>query len=63
MPPHRYQLLGRLERAKRLLESSDIPVAEIAASLGFRSAWHFAHFFQRETGRSATQHRQNRKDA
>ena len=40
-----------------------MPVAEIAASLGFLSAWHFAHFFQRETGRSATQHRQNRKDA
>ena len=63
VPPHRYQLLVRLERAKRLLESSDLPVAEIAATLGFRSAWHFAHFFQRETGRSATQHRQNRKDA
>ena len=61
VPPHRYQLLVRLKRAKRLLESSDLPVSEIAASLGFRSAWHFAHFFQRETGRSATRWRREAK--
>ncbi len=57
MPPHRWQLRVRLERAKRLLASSDIPVAEIASLLGFRSTWYFAHFFQRQTGRSATQYR------
>ena len=61
MPPHRWQLRMRLERAKRLLESSDIPVAEIAELLGFRSAWHFAHFFQRETGTSATRWRAARR--
>lgn len=57
MPPHRWQLRLRLERAKRLLESSDMPVSEIAENLGFRSTWYFAHFFQRETGRSATRYR------
>ena len=57
MPPHRYQLHVRLARAKHLLASSDLPVAEIASALGFRSTWYFAHFFQRGTGRSATQFR------
>ena len=57
MAPHRFQLEVRLTRAKHLLGFSDLPVAEIAASLGFRSTWYFAHFFQRETGRSATQYR------
>ena len=61
VPPHRYQLLMRIERAKRLLESSNTPVARIASSLGFRSAWHFAHFFQREIGCSAMQYRQLRR--
>ena len=61
MPPHRWQLHVRLERAKRLLESSDIPVAEIASLLGFRSTWYFAHFFQRETGMSATRYRSSRR--
>lgn len=63
VPPHRYRMLVRLERAKRLLESSDLPVAEIADTLGFRSAWHFAHFFQRETGRSAVRYRAEGKRA
>lgn len=61
VPPHRYQLLVRLKRAKRLLEYSNMPIAEISSALGFRSAWHFAHFFQRETGCSAMQYRQNRR--
>ncbi len=61
MAPHRYQLEVRLTRAKHLLGFSDLPVAEIAASLGFRSTWHFAHFFQRETGRSATQYRKENR--
>lgn len=57
MPPLRYQQETRLARAKSILASSDMPIAEIASSIGFSSAWNFAHFFQRETGRSAMQYR------
>lgn len=57
IPPLRYQLETRLARALNLLASSDMSVTEIASLLGFHSAWHFSHFFQRETGRSATQYR------
>ena len=44
--PPQYQLDIRLARAKNLLKSSDLPVAEIAKSLGFNSTWYFAHFFR-----------------
>ena len=57
MPPLRYQLETRLARARHLLASSDMPIAEIASLLGFNSPWYFAHFFQHETGQSATAYR------
>lgn len=43
---HRYQLDIRLARAKNLLRSTEMPIAEIAETLGFNSTWYFAHFFQ-----------------
>ena len=61
MPPLRYQLETKLSRAKNLLASSDIPVAEIASLLGFNSPYYFAHFFQRETGMSAMRFRARRR--
>lgn len=52
-----YQLGIRLARAKNLLRSSDIPIAQIAKSLGFNSTWYFSHFFQKETGTSPRAYR------
>jgi AraC family transcriptional regulator len=37
MPPHRYVLKRRIERARRLLEQPDISIAEVAYSCGFRA--------------------------
>lgn len=43
--------------ARRLLTESEIPVKEIAASLGFNSAAYFSRAFQNETGVSPTRFR------
>ena len=56
-PPLQYQLDIRLSRAKNLLRSSDMPISDIAAALGFRSGWYFAHFFQKRTKISAAAYR------
>ena len=55
--PLQYQLGIRLARAKSLLRSSDMPIAEIAESLGFNSTWYFSHFFAKETGTSPRAYR------
>lgn len=47
LSPLQYQLERRLARAKNLLASSDMPVKDIAKTLGFNSSWYFAHFFQK----------------
>ena len=55
--PLQYQLEIRLSRAKALLKSSDMPISDIASVLGFRSAWYFAHFFQKRVKASAAAYR------
>ena len=47
--PLQYQLNVKLVRTKNLLKSSDMPIAEIAETLGFNSTWYFSHFFQHRT--------------
>ena len=55
--PHQYQLDIRLARAKNLLRSTDMPISEIAETLGFNSTWYFAHFFQKRCRTSAAAYR------
>jgi len=50
--PAKELLNRRLEIARRLLIESDKPVLEIAREIGFRSSSHFAFVFQRATGSS-----------
>ena len=50
--PHRYVMERRIERAKQLLLSSDLPVVEIASQTGFASQSHLAHIFKRSVGTS-----------
>jgi AraC-like DNA-binding protein len=40
----------RLALARRLLETSDRPIAEIAQTLGFADQSHLTKLFRRETG-------------
>ena len=59
--PLQYQLEIRLARAKNLLRSSDMPVAEIARALGFKSTWYFAHFFRQRVRASPSAYRKRQK--
>lgn len=52
--PHSFVNLRRIERAKELLQKSDLTVTEIAASLGFTDHSHLAKVFRRYTGASPT---------
>ncbi|MCS6944277.1 MAG: helix-turn-helix domain-containing protein [Sutterellaceae bacterium] len=48
--PHRYLIGLRVQRARRLLESSDLPLAQIAISCGFSSQAHLTATFRRLLG-------------
>ena len=55
--PHQYQLSIRLARAQNLLRSTDMPIAQIAKTLGFNSTWYFAHFFHKRCYESPASYR------
>ena len=61
--PLQYQLERRLARAKNLLASSDMPVKNIAKTLGFNSTWYFAHVFQKHMNYSPVGHRKGKHSA
>jgi AraC-like DNA-binding protein len=48
--PHRFLTAKRVAEAKRLLETSRLPVTDIAMALGFASPSHFSATFRRVTG-------------
>ena len=48
-PPHAYLLRVRIERAKALLETSDLTVTEIAARVGYAEPGQLTRIFRRET--------------
>ena len=55
--PHRYVLERRVERAKTLLRTSDMPITEIADRVGCSSHSHFSVLFHRITGVTPRQFR------
>jgi transcriptional regulator GlxA family with amidase domain len=52
VPPHRYLLTRRIERATGLLRDSDLPVTEIAFATGWESLGTFGRTFRDVTGES-----------
>jgi AraC family transcriptional regulator len=50
VPPHQFILRTRVERAKRLLANTHIPIAHIAAECGFCHQEHLTRAFRRLTG-------------
>ena len=61
--PLQYHLSVKLSRAKNLLKSSDIPIEEIAHTLGFKTNWYFAHFFTKATGISPRDYRRTQSSS
>jgi AraC family transcriptional regulator len=58
VPPHRYLLKLRIERAKERLLFSRESILAIALDCGFKDVSHFARVFTRETGLSPRRFRQ-----
>jgi len=52
VPPHRYLLTRRIERATALLRETDLPITEIAFHSGWNSLGTFGRTFRDVTGQS-----------
>jgi transcriptional regulator GlxA family with amidase domain len=52
VPPHRYLLTRRIERAKTLLRDTDLSITEIAFQTGWKSLGTFGRTFHDITGES-----------
>lgn len=55
--PHQYVLMRRIERAKELLRNTDMPLVDVALSVGFSSQSHLSHWMHRQTGVSPAAYR------
>lgn len=55
VPPHRYLLSRRIERAKALLRDTDLPVIDIAFQTGWDSLGTFGRVFRDVTGETPTE--------
>lgn len=56
-PPYRYILECRIERAKRLLRETHLPLYEVACQCGFANQSHFTKHFTRFGGTSPARYR------
>jgi AraC family transcriptional regulator len=57
MPPYRYLISLRIQRAAQLLRESDLTVTQILHRVGFHSPSHFTTTFRRHMGLSPTDYR------
>jgi AraC family transcriptional regulator len=57
-PPHAWIAAQRLERARILLRTGDLPLAQIAAECGYANASHFSHRFRDGVGVAPNVYRQ-----
>jgi AraC-like DNA-binding protein len=63
VPPHRYLLTRRIERAGALLRDTDLPVTDIAFQTGWNSLGTFGRTFRDVTGESPGEFRARQKAA
>jgi AraC-like DNA-binding protein len=61
MPPHRYLVQQRIERAKAILARSEYSISEIALALGFSHISSFSAAFRHVTGLSPTEYRRTQQ--
>ncbi|MGE8497971.1 MAG: helix-turn-helix domain-containing protein [Pseudomonas sp.] len=59
VPPHRYLLSRRLQRARELLRQGTLPLGDIALACGFASASHFSNRFRQAFGATPGHYRQS----
>lgn len=58
--PHQFVLCKRLEAAEHLLRETDLPLAQIAVTVGFPNQSHFTQAFRQHRGLTPRQYRQQR---
>jgi transcriptional regulator GlxA family with amidase domain len=63
VPPHRYLLTRRIERAVALLRDTDLAITEVAFETGWSSLGTFGRIFRDITGESPGELRAREKDA
>ena len=63
VPPHRYVLTRRIERATALLRDTDLTITEIAFATGWNSLGTFGRIFRDVTGASPGELRGREKNA
>lgn len=63
VPPHRYLLTRRIERAKALLRDTDLPITDIAFQTGWNSLGTFGRVFRDVTGGSPSKLRERERAA
>jgi AraC family transcriptional regulator len=61
VPPHRYHMARRIDRAKGLLEKPALSVTQIGIQIGFREASSFTRAFRKFTGLTPTEYRRQRE--
>ncbi len=57
MTPHQYLTVKRIEKAKELLENTDLSVTEVCLEIGFQSLGSFSTLFHRYEGKSPHHYR------
>ena len=50
LAPHQFVIAQRVQRAKALIRDGRLPLAAVAASVGFASQSHLSHHFKRLVG-------------
>ena len=58
MSPYQFVVKSRIERAAQLLETTRIPIQDIAFQTGFNSVANFCYAFRKSHGISPQQYRQ-----
>ena len=61
LPPHRWLLARRVERARELLTATDLPVIEVAALVGYEDPNQLARVFRKHLRASPGRYRRERK--
>ena len=61
MSPHRFMLARRIDRSRSLLVHSGLPLAQIAAAVGFSSQSHFTTVFLERIGATPGRYRSTRR--
>ena len=61
VPPHRYLLTRRIERAAALLRDTDLPITDVAFETGWNSLGTFGRIFRDITGESPSELRKRER--